>query len=180
MTVRPTLTHAGIFTRDLDNMARFYKEVMGLLETDRGLGVTVPRNLIFLSSDPTHHHQFVLSDGRGANDPSTVNQISFLVKSLDDMRVIVGQARSWGVSVVHTINHGNAWSAYFPDPEDNLVEIYAETPWFVSQPHALPFNLEDSDEKILRETEEHCRKDPSFTTLDEWRDKLRQQLSSNP
>ena len=110
MTVRPTLTHAGIYTRDLEAMAVFYKQVLGLIETDRGVGITVPRSLIFLSSDPAHHHQFVLSDGRPAGVPSTVNQISFLVKSLDEMRAIKRQAENHGVRDGTTVNHGNAWS----------------------------------------------------------------------
>ena len=177
MTVRPTLTHAGIYTRDLEAMAVFYKQVLGLIETDRGVGITVPRSLIFLSSDPAHHHQFVLSDGRPAGVPSTVNQISFLVKSLDEMRAIKRQAENHGVRDGTTVNHGNAWSLYFHDPEENLIEIYAETPWYVPQPFADALDLAKSDTDILEETKLRCFRDPGVKPVETWRAELRNKLA---
>ena len=56
------LSHMGFYVRDLERMARFYKEVMCFTETDRGdLGAV---QLIFLSRDPSEHHQVVLATGR--------------------------------------------------------------------------------------------------------------------
>ena len=177
MTVRPTLTHAGVHTRDLEAMASFYKDVLGLVETDRGTGITVPRALIFLSSDPLHHHQFVLSDGRGPDGPSTVNQISFLVRSLDDIREIRERARNRGVPKIRGVNHGNAWSLYFYFPEENPIEIYAESPWYVPQPHANPLDLDKTNDDILKETEENCRQDPGMIPVETWRSNMRDRLT---
>ena len=51
-------SHMGFYVRDLDRMARFYKDVMCFFETDRGdLGAV---KLVFLSRDPSEHHQVVL------------------------------------------------------------------------------------------------------------------------
>jgi NRAMP (natural resistance-associated macrophage protein)-like metal ion transporter len=57
---------------------------------------------------------------------------------------------------------------YLKDPEANTVEIYIDTPWHVSQPHGEPLDLAQSDEEILRETEAHCRRDPSFMPMAQW------------
>jgi len=176
MTVRPTLTHTGVYTCDLERMATFYKDVLGLVETDRGIGITVPRSLIFLSSDPAHHHQFVLSDGRPEGVPSTVNQLSFLVKSLEEMREIKRNAQAGGVTRSNTVNHGNAWSFYFDDPEGNLVEIYAETPWYVPQPFADALDLDKSDAEILEETRLRCARDPGVVPVDVWRARFTEKL----
>lgn len=178
MMVRPTLTHAGVYTRDLEGMAAFYKQVLGLVETDRGIGITVPRSLIFLSSDPAHHHQFVLSDGRPEGVPSTVNQLSFLVKSLEEMREIKRRAEDAGVSKHNAVNHGNAWSLYFHDPEDNLVEIYAETPWYVPQPFADALDLGKEDADILDETRARCARDPGVMPVETWRAQLSEKLAT--
>lgn len=179
MTVRPNFTHTGIYARDIESMATFYKQVLGLIETDRGVGITVSRKLVFLSSDPAHHHQFVLVDGRPDGVPSTVNQLSFLVKSLDEVREIKRLAESYGVRDSKTVNHGNAWSLYFDDPEENLVEIYTETPWYVPQPFADAVDLEKSDAEILEETRLRCLRDPGMMPVETWRTEMRKKLAAD-
>ena len=32
------------------------------------------------------------------------------------------------------MNHGNAWSVYFRDPEGNRIEIFCDTEWYIEQP----------------------------------------------
>ena len=87
--IRPQLTHAGLNVYDLDTMRRFYTEVMGLIETDSGRGKTFAGEFVFLSADPTRHHQFALASGRAPDSPhSTVNQISFTVRNLDELRTM--------------------------------------------------------------------------------------------
>ena len=135
---RPKLTHAGIYVRDMEKMASFYKEVMGLVESDRGHGVSMPTKLVFLTADPTRHHQLVLAAGRAPDAPSTINQLSFSVGTLDELREMFHRVRDRGMKRLRGINHGNAWSVYFEDPEQNTVEVYLDTPWYVSQPHGDP------------------------------------------
>ena len=45
------------------------------------------------------------------------------------------------------MNHGNSWSLYFNDPEDNTVEIYMDTPWYVAQPFADDLDLDLPDDR---------------------------------
>ena len=32
------------------------------------------------------------------------------------------------------MDHGNAWSLYFRDPEGNRLEVFCDTQWYVEQP----------------------------------------------
>ena len=65
--LRPSLTHTGIYVRDLARMTRFYTEIMNLVISDKGHGFSMPVNIVFLTADPTKHHQFVLAEGRKDN-----------------------------------------------------------------------------------------------------------------
>jgi catechol 2,3-dioxygenase len=162
-SMRPTLTHMGIFVTDVELMVRFYTEVLGLTLTDRGQGISFNNELVFMSSDPEKHHQFVLASGRPREATfSTVMQASFTVGSLDDLRAVKAKALAGGASQLRALDHGNAWSIYFKDPEGNTVEVYLDTPFHVPQPHGDPLDLDMSDEEIVRTTEAACRNDPGF------------------
>lgn len=167
-TTQPVLSHFGVFCRDLDAMVTFYSDVFGMKETDRGEGFSMPFTIAFMTSVPEQHHQLALASGRGANDPSTVMQISFKIKTIDDLREIWRRAEEAGASNYRGINHGNALSTYFSDIEDNTVEVYLDTPWYVTQPHADPLDLTRPDEDIWADTERMVRADPTFMTVEEW------------
>ena len=52
------LRHVGMYVRDIDVMAAFYREVMGFVETDRG--ETRGQRVVFLTRDADSHHQLVM------------------------------------------------------------------------------------------------------------------------
>ncbi len=164
---KPRLTHVGLFTRNLDKMVEFYTKVFGLTVTDSG-EISGPAQMVFMSSDPGEHHQFVLIEG-GTDDGNgdAAQQISFLVDSLDELRTMRDRVTAAGIEIARTTTHGNAWSIYFHDPDDNRVEVYAHTPWHIPQPHAHPFDLSLSNDEIMKQTEAHCREDPGFMPMDE-------------
>jgi catechol-2,3-dioxygenase len=168
-TYTPALSHFGIFCRDLEKMSRFYCDVFDLTQTDLGEGHTMPFTIAFLSGNPLQHHQLALASGRGADAPSTVMQMSFKVGSLDALREAKRRADSRYVEKMRALNHGNALSIYFLDPEENTVEVYLDTPWYVTQPHGDPLDLDQPDEEIWAETEKICRADPTFMTVEDWR-----------
>ena len=162
------LSHMGIFVRDLERMAAFYKEVLGFLETDRG-----PANgqyVVFLTRHPHAHHQLVLSSGRPADAGPTsgVQQISFMADSLEDLRRMhrIVAARD-DVSDISPRDHGNAWSLYFRDPEYNRLEIYIDTPWHMAQPHHVALDLSLSDEEIHKRTEARVLAEPTYKPMPE-------------
>lgn len=170
---RPTPSHFGIFVTDLARMVDFYTTVFGLTVTDRGRGRTFKNDLVFMSASEHQHHQLVLASGRPAEATfSTVMQVSFMVPDLQCLREVTRLASACGATDMRALNHGNALSVYFSDPEGNTVEVYVDTPFYVAQPHGDPLDLAKTDEEIMRETEAICRRDPSFMPMAEWREKF--------
>src|ERR1051326_8978855 len=72
-------SHMGIFVSDIARMEHFYTEFLGLVASDSGNLGTV--RMVFLSRDPTDHHQIVLVEGRPPDARfSVINQISLRVE----------------------------------------------------------------------------------------------------
>ena len=167
---RPKLAHFGLWVTDIARMTDFYSNVLGLAVTDRGEVGADGRQLVFMSADPEEHHQLVLASGRpreiGFNP---IQQISFLVDSLDELRVLHERVAADGREVERCITHGNAWAVYFIDPEGNRAEVYCHTPWHIPQPHAYPIDLSLPNEEIERLTEAHCRESGGFMSAEERR-----------
>ena len=165
----PQLAHMGMFCHDLDGMAAFYRAVFDMVETDRGQGITMPFRIVFLSASPQQHHQLALASSRPAGAPSTVMQLSFKVQEIEHLREARRRALARGATAMRGLNHGNALSIYFSDPEGNTVEVYLDTPWYVAQPHGDALDLDRPDAEIWAETERVCRADPSFQPAEAWR-----------
>jgi catechol-2,3-dioxygenase len=149
-------------------MARFYKEVFCFTETDRGdLGVV---KLVFLSRDPSEHHQVVLASGRPTDlNFSVINQLSFRVPDLNTLRLVLARAKADGkASDIQCVTHGNAVSIYLRDPEGNRIEIFMDTPWYCEQPLREPIDLEQSDEAVLARAEMLARGRPKFQPRAQW------------
>ena len=171
---QPKLTHVGLFTHQMDRMVDFYTNVFGLTISDQGK-IGSGGRIVFMSSDPGEHHQFVLVEGGG--DGAAAQQVSFLVDSLDELRTMHGRVVDAGMEIERTTTHGNAWSVYFRDPDGNRVEIYTHTPWHVPQPHAHPFDLSLPNEEIVKQTEAHCREDPGFMPAGERQRKMAEMMT---
>jgi catechol 2,3-dioxygenase len=161
--LHPVLGHTGIMVTDMNLMVDFYTNVLDLVVTDRGPVRNGTMEVAFLSASPEHHHQLAFASGRPKEATySTVMQTSFMIDSLDDLRTVRQRALAKGATAMRGVNHGNAWSVYFKDPEGNTVEAYLDTPYHVPQPHAEELDLSKSDAEIARETEQACRTDPDF------------------
>jgi catechol 2,3-dioxygenase len=176
--IHARLAHVGIYAHDKPRLVDFYTNVLGLLVTDSGTARSGV-DLTFMSASPGNHHQLVLASGRpdtGGFNP--INQISFLVDSLSDLREVHGRALEKGATEMRVISHGNAWSCYFKDPEGNVVEAYLDTPFHVPQPHGDPLDLSKSDDEILRETETICRAKPGFMMMEEYQQQMARKLGS--
>jgi len=164
-----SFSHFGIYVIDLARMADFYTRVLGLLVSDRGQ-VPGGADLVFLSRDPDEHHQIVLATGRPPGvEFNVVNQISFKLPTLADLKAMHARARAEGIKQFRIETHGNAWSVYFADPEGNRIEVFVDTPWHTPQPVVEPFDIEAPVETIVNETEELCRNRPGFMSREAWR-----------
>ena len=141
------LGHVGLNCNDLMKMRRFYAEVMGLTITDEDL----ERGIVFLSADPqAEHHELALAQAKeSAQKTTNVQQVSFKVKSLDDVRGFYHRLQQEGLRIDRTVTHGIACSVYFYDPEDNRVELYYTTPYNVRQPLGAPIDLDKPNEELL-------------------------------
>ena len=82
-------------------------------------------------------------------DQKMVQQISFYVDSLSDLKQFHGVFKEESVRIERTVSHGNAFGMYALDPEGNTIEVYFRTGFHVPQPCADPVNLEDSEESLL-------------------------------
>lgn len=176
--IHPQLSHCGIFARDVSKLVDFYSRILGLVVSDRGTAsAAAGAELAFMTASPEHHHQFVLVSGRAPEGMTTVNQLSFKVADLDELKEIRRRAKEAGITEIRQVSHGNALSIYFHDPEGNRLEAYIDTPWYVPQPHAVPVDFDRSNEEIMTETERHCRATPGFQPLADWKRDIGARLS---
>ena len=109
------LGHVGIYAEDIMKQRDFYSRVMGLEIADEDLD---GRGMTFLSSDPEReHHEFVLMKGRvTSGDAKVIQQISFIVPGLDDLKEYHQRIKLEGVQIDRIVSHGNAFGMYFFDP----------------------------------------------------------------
>ena len=122
------LCHFGLFAHDLEKMVDFYTRAFGLVVTDRGRS-TRGVDIAFLSGRPDEHHQLAIASGRPADATfSTINQVSFRVGSLDDLKRYHSWLRDERVKDLEPRDHSNAWSIYFSDPEE-IAWRCCPTPW---------------------------------------------------
>lgn len=164
----PKLSHFGIYAHDLNKMVEFYTRIFGLTVSDWGSS-TRGMDVAFLTGDPAEHHQLVIASGRPDNAAfSTINQVSFQVNDLEELRQHYARLLKEGVKALETRDHGNAWSIYFSDPEGNRMEIYLPSPWYVAQPRGEPLDLTQPVDKIIATTEAMVRQDPSCRPMSEW------------
>lgn len=183
---RIQFSHFGINVRDLQKMEDFYTRVVGFQVTDRGSVDALGLTLTFMSMDPVEHHQFVICSGnedelgenkRNAFFGGPINQLSFRLESLDDLRIMYNRlAEENGETELMAGTHGIAWTVYARDPEGNTLEFFVDTPWFVDQPFLEPIDLAKSNEKLMAETEALVRDKPGFQDYGEWRAELAEKL----
>ena len=167
----------GMFVADAARMEDFYTRVLGFAVTDRGsLGST---KLIFLSRDPLEHHQIVFASGRPESLPfNPINQISFRMAEFGGLREMHRRLEKESVRELRPVSHGNALSVYFLDPEGNRLELFVDTPWYVTQPLRVPMDMQLSDAQIWAWAEAEARKLPGFQPVEQWREDVEKTMST--
>src|SRR5207253_8928526 len=156
-------SHMGMFVADLARMRDFYTRVLGFTVTDSG-DLETPRGrlqFVFLSRDPHEHHQIVLATGKPEKLPfNPINQISFRMAEFSGLREMYRRVVDEQVKELHPVSHGNALSVYFHDPEDNRLELFVDTPWYVQQPLRIPMDMKTDDEQRSAWAEAEAKNQP--------------------
>ena len=174
---RLSLSHATVAVRDLDTMVDFYCGVLGFAVTNRGT-VGDDGEMAFISQDPAEHHQLVFVSGMPQPEHQFVmaDHMAFRTASLDGLRAIGTRLDEAGVEGVIPINHGNAWSLYFNDPEGNGLECFVDSPFHVAQPFADVLDLGTDDATIEADTRSKIQDDAEFQPLADWKAAFRARL----
>jgi catechol-2,3-dioxygenase len=140
------LGHVGIYVKDMPTMVEFYNKFLGLQITDRGDDDWI----VFLSANPeAEHHEFALAKPRNGEVTQNVQQISFRVGSLTDLKEFYRNIKDRGYKIDHVTNHVNAIGCYFFDPEENRVEVYWQTGKEYPQPQGGNIDLELSEHELM-------------------------------
>ncbi|MHB9881322.1 VOC family protein [Pacificimonas sp. ICDLI1SI03] len=167
-----SFSHVGLFVTDMKKMAEFYTATMGFFITDRG--TLNGKKITFFSRDPREHHQIVLVEGRDHGTQLNLNQISFRLGSLGELKIFYERLVKAETAGMEPVIHGNSWSIYFHDPEGNRIEVFADTDWYISQPFKEPLDLTRPVEEIRSFTEAYCRTRNGFKPIAQWHNEMRQ------
>ena len=141
------LGHVGLYCTDLQKSKDFYTRILGLVITDED----PDGQMTFLSAQPNNeHHELALCTGRDvAPGAKVVQQVSFIVEDLAALKQFHELLKREKVRIRNIVTHGIAFSIYFYDPDDNVVEIYAKTPYKVTQPVSEPIDLNLPESELM-------------------------------
>src|SRR4051795_10021471 len=172
-----TVSHFEIRARDQAIMEKFYTEVLGFIVSDRGVlnaGPMKGRELIFLSHSPEEHHQIVLIPSDVTDQGGGIGHVAFRVDSLDEVRRAYEKVRYLPHAKPEPVSHGNTWSVYFRDPEDNRIEVFTQTPWHRTQPCRFDVDYDQPDAALKQATLASARALKGFTQGDTWQEAFTQ------
>ena len=164
------ISHIAISVYDFPMMKAFYTDVMGFHLSD--IGRARGNDICFLTLDPgLDHHQIALTGGRtGPRDGGSFNHVAFRLGSLADLRWRYERLTAEdAVTAVESISHGSWLSVYYRDPENNRMEFFFDTPWYMKQPIVDPLDFSLSDEEIMHVMEETYRDNEGFRPMSDWR-----------
>ena len=137
------LSHVGVFVKDLDEMTKFYCDTLGLTESHRN-----EDRMVFLTADiEKEDHEVVLVRGRDG-DSKIIQQLSFRVGTIDDVRAFYQTFQETGVPIQQTVSHGAGASCYFYDPEGNRIEVFADIMVEGGRRYSGPIDLDQSADDL--------------------------------
>lgn len=142
-------------------MLDFYTRVLGFQVTDDG-PIAGERHIHFLSQQPDEHHQLGLVDTREDDGaPNSLAHLAFRVEAIGELREVIAKITAEDVSF-RPVTHGNTWSVYFQDPEQNGIEIFCDTPYHVQQPQGETWDPAMSDADLDAWTRETFKTATNF------------------
>ncbi|MEM7018976.1 MAG: VOC family protein [Pseudomonadota bacterium] len=171
-------SHALIKVANMEAMVDFYTDLLGFEITNRE--AMNEQEFVFMSQVDTDHHQIAFISGRPDQPPPpAANHFSFRVGNLAEVKAWFEKLNSDArVERVSPVTHGNAWSIYFMDPEQNGIEIFCDSPWHVAQPAGGKWDPNADDETIMAETKAKFQDKPEFQPIEEYYARRREALKA--
>ena len=77
-----------------------------------------------------------------------------------------------------TILIGAGDASKLGDPDGNRVELFVDTPWYITQPTREPLDLSLSDADLLAAVEAFARTQPGFRPRAEWSAEMRRRIEA--
>jgi len=118
----------GVFVKDLERSTKFYTEVVGLKVSDELAG-----RAVFLRCSHDHHDTVLFQldpekSGRSQNPRVELQQISYEVDRLDDLRQKAAEVRALGIKVSGPQQRGPGMDKTidFSDPDGNTIQFYCD------------------------------------------------------
>lgn len=132
MALKPaSLDHVNIYVRSVQRSCQWYRDTLGLEETDF---IDRPNlRIAFLAADRERAHEIALMEiGDEASAPQGgqvgLNHFAWKMASLNDLKEMYLRLKEQGIAIDHVSDHGVAVGVYFHDPDGNGVEVYYELP----------------------------------------------------
>ena len=134
----PKLQHYGLGTANLDVMLDWYRKVLGMTVNHRSAIPAGSHNqapfsaAAFLSNDEVHHRVVFFEMPGLAADPDKrrkprVQHVAFEYATLDDLLGTYVRLKGLGILPVWAVDHGVTTAFYYEDPDQNTVELNANT-----------------------------------------------------
>lgn len=164
------LSHIVLQCFDFDAMVDFYTRTVGFHLSD--LGEARNQRMAFLTLDPAlEHHQLALADGRKVGSGGALHHAAFGVRSLPELHERHERLKSQGVNGIELWTHATMLSVYYRDPEDNRMEFFLETPFYVQQPVAetLDVDLAAPEVEVFGLIRANYANHPGFGPMSEWK-----------
>lgn len=145
------LGHVGIYVKDLEKMAAFYRDTLGMRITKQNWRA----GIVFFSADPEQaDHEIALFRGRPEDaDSRLINQISLRLATLEDLRVMHKKLLAAGLRIDAVVNHVSALGCYYFDPEGNRSEVF----WVTGRPCWVPIahliDIHRPDDAVMAEVD---------------------------
>jgi len=100
---------------------------------------------------------------------TSLNHMAFRVGSLAKLRQRHDALVAAGAGDIDPTTHYTWLSVYFRDPENNRMEFFCDTPWYVDQPIVEKLDMSLSDGEIMRLTEQQSRAAAGFRPMADWK-----------
>ena len=107
--------------------------------------------------------------------------MSFRVGSVEDLQAVWRKVKDEpGVTDMRGMDHGNAWSFYFRDPEGNRIEIFCDTQWYIEQPCLEDLDLSLPADEIRAKSDAFCRTAKGFRPIAEFQAEVAKKIARGP